>query len=333
MNDRVSTRTAKAGELSGTVFELSTGSARAEIWPMNGFNCLKWQIDGRDLLYCAPDWETNPVPTRSGHPVLFPFPNRLAHGKLSANGVEYQLPLTEATKTHAIHGFTPRSPWRVLGSGVTDHSAFVTARFRMSERFENWQSLWPSDGSLTLTYTLTESTLSVEAEVENFGNVPLPYGIGYHGYFRLPNAETDETIDSWLFQGRTDQLWESVANMPTGRILSTPSEFNFAAERPLGHVTFDTLLTGLEKGKGMRPVATLRHPLQQGTLSIRADETFPHLVLFTPTHRKAFAIEPYTCATNAANLSPAVDSGWRILLPGAKKMHRVEYTWSDHRPK
>ena len=327
MGYSITTRTDRAGERTGTVYELSSGSARAEVWPFAGFNCLKWQIDGRDILYSAPDWESNPVPTRSGHPILFPFPNRLAHGKLSSNGVEYQLPLTEATKTHAIHGFTPRSAWRVLGSGTRDTSAFVTARFRTSERFENGKSLWPGDGSITLTYTLSESTLSVDAEVENFGAAPLPYGIGYHGYFRLPTADVDETIERWLFQSRTDQLWECVSNMPTGKLVPTPPELNFTAERPLGNVSFDTLLTGLEPEPEMRTVAMLRHPERPGTLSIRADESFPHLVLFTPTHRKAIAIEPYTCATNAANLPATVRTGWRVLAPGTKSQHRVEYSW------
>jgi aldose 1-epimerase len=326
---RITTRQATAGDRSGTVFELSnaSGSARAEVWPFTGFNCLKWQIDGRDLLYSASDWETNPVPTRSGHPVLFPFPNRLANGRMSFEGVEYQLPLTEATKTHAIHGFTPRQPWRVLGSGVTDRCAFVTARFRIHDEVENAARIWPGDGAITLTYTLTDHSLQVDADVENFGEQPFPYGIGYHGYFRLPTDDVNETVANWLFQSRTDSLWESEGNIPTGPIVPTPKELNFSVERPLNDVAFDTLLTGLEPGTGLRTVATLRHPLRPGTLAIRADESFPHLVLFTPTHRKAFAIEPYTCPTNAANLVADIPNRWQKLMPGKKNSHHVEYSW------
>lgn len=331
MGFRISTRQATAGDRSGTVFELSnaTGTARAEVWPFTGFNCLKWQIDGHELLYSAPDWDSNPVPTRSGHPILFPFPNRLAHGRMTFEGVEYQLPLTEATKTHAIHGFTPRQPWRVLGSGVTDRSAFVTARFRIRDEVENAAQLWPGDGAIKLTYTLTDSSLQVEAEVENFGEQPFPYGIGYHGYFRLPTADVGESIANWLFQSRTDSLWECEGNIPTGRIVPTPGELNFSVERSLNEVAFDTLLTGLEPGTGLRTVATMRHSLRPGMLAIRADESFPHLVLFTPGHRLALAIEPYTCATNAANLPPGRPAGWQILSPGAKTTHRVEYDWEN----
>ena len=327
MGISVGTRTATAGDQYGPVYMLTNGPATAEVWPFMGFNCVRWQIDGRDLIFAMPDWEQNPVPTRSGNPVLFPFPNRLANGQLSFGGKTYQLPLTEATKTHSIHGFAPRRPWRVLGSGVTKDTAFVTARFRMSEQFDDWRDLWPGDGSLTLTYSLTESSLHVEAEVENFGDGPLPYGLGYHGYFRPASAPAGETVTNWIFHSRTDSMWECEANMPTGRIVPTPAALNFTSERPLGEVAFDTLLTGREPGPTVRTVASVRHPDRPGTLSVRADDSFPHLVLFIPAHRKAIAIEPYTCATDAAHLPDTVPHGWCELGPGLKCLHRVEYHW------
>src|SRR5258708_37265506 len=130
---------AKAGERTGKAFELvdSDGSVRAEVWPMCGFNCLRWQVRQADgswgsILYTAPDWETNPVPTRSGHPILFPFPGRLRDGRLESNGKTYQLPLNDSTKQHAIHGFTPRNPWRVrLWSEPNDEFAMIGGVFNL----------------------------------------------------------------------------------------------------------------------------------------------------------------------------------------------------------
>jgi galactose mutarotase-like enzyme len=46
------------------------------------------------------------------------------------------------------------------------------------------------------------------------------------------------------------------------------------------------------------------------------------LVVFTPPHRRAFALEPYTCATDAANLGDK--GGWRVLAPGATERLVVE---------
>src|SRR5687768_8780872 len=105
----IETEEMHAGGRSGTVYTLTrtdTGSL-AEIWPAHGFNCLRWQARRHDLLYSAPDWTTNPVPTRSGLPILFPFPNRIRDGVFSQAGREYTLPKNDSTAKNAIHGFSP----------------------------------------------------------------------------------------------------------------------------------------------------------------------------------------------------------------------------------
>ena len=52
-----------------------------------------------------------------------------------------------------------------------------------------------------------------------------------------------------------------------------------------------------------------------------SSKAFRELVIFTPAHRQAFCIEPYTCGTDAVNLqAKGVDAGWLQLAPGG--------TWS-----
>ena len=155
-------------------------TVRAEVWPGFGFNCLRWQIrqpDGTwgNVLYTAPDWDTNPVPTRSGHPILFPFPNRLDRGRFTFDGKDYQLPLNESTGTHAIHGFTPRTPWRVVGAGGEKGHAFVSGQLHMSKDLPG--ATWPGDFVITLTYELHPTALVVDCLVENVGSGPLPFGM------------------------------------------------------------------------------------------------------------------------------------------------------------
>jgi aldose 1-epimerase len=59
-----------------------------------------------------------------------------------------------------------------------------------------------------------------------------------------------------------------------------------------------------------------------------ADPAFRELVLFTPPHRQAIAIEPYTCSADAANLAArGIDSGWRILPLSGEWEAAVEYRW------
>lgn len=314
------------------VIELTTDTSRVEVWPSRGFNCATWQIrkangSWADILFSMPDWIENPVATRSGHPILFPFPNRLACGRMTFQGRSYQLPLTEATRTHAIHGFTPRVPWRLLGTGTTSDSAFVIGQFRMSDHFEHARDLWPGDLTLTVTYLLSEMNFDVRAEVENRGDEISPYGLGYHAYFRHPDAPQGEGIDRCRYRSPASLIWDCDANIPTGRLLPIPSNLDFRTERPLATTVFDTLLTGMSTSVGLNDVGSLAHPDNPGRVIVMADETFPHLVVFTPPHRKAIAIEPYTCATNAANLDDTRPHGWRTLAPGLKTNHVVSYRW------
>ena len=113
------------------------GGTRAEVWPALGFNCFRWHVphgtEVLDLLYADPDLFGSGRPTRSGIPVLFPFPNRIRGGQFTWEGKTYQLPANDPAMKNAIHGFACRRPWRVVDQG-TDGStnAWVTGAFRGS---------------------------------------------------------------------------------------------------------------------------------------------------------------------------------------------------------
>lgn len=331
----VRTKEVAAGGRAETAYELGddAGTVRAEVWPGFGFNCLQWQVkraDGTwgDILYKSPDWETNPVPTRSGHPILFPFPNRLKHGKFTFEGEEFQLPLNESTGQHAIHGFTPRNPWRVVDSGTEADHARLMGEFHLSEDLPHAEEFWPADFALSIDYRLSASALIVIATVDNESDAPLPFGIGYHPYFCHPNAP-GASADELILSAPVAEVWESEGGIPTGKRSPVPAELDFSKPRPIGATQLDTLFRlPKQTGDGPFPVARLTHPTAPGEVSVWAPAEFGELLLFTPPHRKAVAIEPYTCASDAPNLQAAgVDAGWRVLPPGGQFVAAVGYRW------
>jgi aldose 1-epimerase len=333
----VNTTPGTAGDRTGTVYELTDGTVRAEVWPHWGFNCVRWQVRQPDgswagVFFTAPDWETNPVPTRSGHPVLFPFPGRFRDGRLSANGKTYQLPLNDSLMLHAIHGFTPRNGWRVTDSNGDDDFAFVTGEFRLAKDVPAQADQWPSDGVLTLTYKLHADKLRVDAAVENRGTEPLPFGLGYHPYFRLPGV-TDPNVGGYVLTAHVDQVWAvDDANLPTGWRKDLPADLDFRTPRPVGATALDHVFTNVTARhcglSGLVELATLSHPASPGRLRVLADGAFRELVLFIPAHRQAVAIEPYSCSADASNLAArGIDSGWRTLAPGDTWEAAVEYRW------
>ncbi|MDY3558233.1 aldose 1-epimerase [Gemmata sp. JC673] len=328
----------KAGDRSGTIYELTDAAStvRAEVWPQWGFNCLKWQVrqpDGHwaDILFHMPDWESNPVPTRSGQPILFPFPGRLRDGRFTFEGKTYQLPLNESSKLHAIHGFTPRNRWRVTGHDCGDAHAALTGAFNLAKDFPEALPWWPSDFEFQVTYRLSADRLRVDARVENVGAAPLPFGLGYHGYFVLPGANAADVSD-YVLQAGTGALWEAENNLPTGRKIGLPPELDFRAPRPVGSTALDNVFAEahgpVDPQSGLTEVATLSHPNAVGRLRVLADTSFRDLVLFTPAHRHAVAIEPYSCSADASNLqAKGADSGWRVLPVGGVWESAVEYRY------
>jgi aldose 1-epimerase len=332
----VRTNQGKAGDRSGEVYELidTSGTVRVEVWPQWGFNCLKWQLrqtDGHwaDVLFHMPDWESNPVPTRSGHPILFPFPGRLRDGRFTFDGKTYQLPLTDNTKLHAIHGFTPRNRWRVVGSDGAEGSAAVTGEFNLAKDLPEALPCWPADFVFRVTYRLFWTKLRVEARVENAGTGRLPFGLGYHGYFQLPGVN-DPDVAKYTLRANVRELWAAENNLPTGQRTELPPELDFRTARPVGATALDNVFTGVTAAAadGLSELAELKHP-DGGRLRVLADESFRNLVLFTPVHRRAVAIEPYTCSADAANFwARGIDSGWLVLDPGGRWDGVVEYHWN-----
>src|SRR5262245_60069596 len=104
-------------DLGGTWITIEDPSGvEAQIWLELGFKCRYWQVtlngDMMELIYSDPHLLDNPVPTRSGFPILFPFPNRIRDCRFVWAGKQYQLPLNDPAKKSAIHCFACRHPWK-----------------------------------------------------------------------------------------------------------------------------------------------------------------------------------------------------------------------------
>jgi aldose 1-epimerase len=314
--------------LDPTLYVLSSSAgAVAEVWPALGFNCFRWQAvrqgQALELLYADPALFSNGRPTRSGIPVLFPFPNRIRKGCFHWNGRDYQLPCNDSTQKNAIHGFACRRPWRVIEAASSAGSAWITGAFRCSIDDPASQSLWPADHEIRLTVRLGHGTLRLEASVHNPDTVSLPFGLGYHPYFRLPFAGSSSAEDCTV-EVPAAEFWELQESLPTGTRRSVDAGRDLARPRRVGDLNLDDVLTALPpraaRMDGLIERAAI-HGAGGGPLRMFCSSSFREMVVFNPPHRQAFCIEPYTCTTDAVNLQGrGIEAGWLVLEPGA--------TWS-----
>jgi aldose 1-epimerase len=231
----------EAAEGGHEVWSLEGVGARAEVCPALGFNCYRWSAGGRERLYRDPAFFTDGRPTRSGVPVLFPFPNRIRGGRFAWAGRDYELPRNDGAAANAIHGFACRTPWRVTDSGADDHSAWLTGEFHCAQDSPQSLPLWPADHRIRLTVRLGCGRLRLESLVDNPDHTPLPFGLGYHPYFLLAGDPPDG-----LVQASAYAFWPLVDSLPSGRPLDIDPQRDLNRPRPFRELSLDDVLTGLK---------------------------------------------------------------------------------------
>jgi aldose 1-epimerase len=150
--------------------------------------------------------------------------------------------------------------------------------------------------------------LRLEAAVDNPDSVPLPFGLGYHPYFLLPAS------GSVPIEAPARQSWELIETLPTGRRLPVEGRCDLRLPRASESLQLDDLLTDLPASAG-----PMRDSGAVGDLRLSCSPDFEHQVAFTPPHRQAICLEPYTCITDAINLErEGIDAGWRVLAAGGR---------------
>ncbi|AMM22635.1 aldose epimerase (plasmid) [Frondihabitans sp. PAMC 28766] len=275
---------------SGDQFEIRHGEQRATIVQVGG-GIRSYTHSGRDVLqpYAAAVMRDG----AHGTP-LIPWPNRLADGRYTFNGTDYQVALTEPTTHTAIHGFLSWRPWIAIEH--EEHRVVMAVR------------LFPLEGypfvlDVRIEYTLGPDGLTVTTTARNSGQNTLPYGCGQHPYLS-PGAAGQ--VDDCILQleATTRITTDPERELPTGTEPVAGTAFDFRAPKKIGDVKIDFAFTGLARDSDARAWVHLTGQDQQ-TASLWVDHTYSFIELYTadtleePRRRKGLGSEPMTCPPNA----------------------------------
>jgi aldose 1-epimerase len=164
----------------------------------------------------------------------------------------------------------------------------------------------------------------LEIQVRNPDTKPLPFGVGFHPYFRFPVDQASIRIDD----AQVEQ-WELENCLPTGRRLPLEGKHRLLVQpdvaKGLSGQQFDDAYR--IRPRSTPASATVMDPSRDLGMRIEMSDGFRDLVIFTPPHSQAICVEPYTCVTDAINLqSRGVDTGLQVLEPG--KEWRGWMRWS-----
>jgi len=116
-------------------------------------------------------WEGNPAFWGKHSPVLFPIVGTLKNNSYTYNDKKYQL---------LRHGFARDSDFKLIRSKTTE------ATFALQSSDES-RKVFPFEFELQLTYTLVDNQLIIRYTVINLDSKAIPFSIGAHPAFALPN--------------------------------------------------------------------------------------------------------------------------------------------------
>ncbi|TWT73460.1 Aldose 1-epimerase [Posidoniimonas polymericola] len=302
------------------VLEHKESGARAQVLVSQGFNCFDWVAAVGDaklpLLYAPEGFASGDHrPTSGGTPLLFPFPGRIEEGRYSFGGKDYELPAGDAFG-NAIHGFVFNKPWRI----VDQSESSVTAEFVGSQDAPETLDLWPSDYAIQAAYRLEADQLVLEVTCSNPGDSDLPYGLATHAYFSLP-LDPGGDPEATVLHAPVDREWAMHDMIPTGDSEQNPVVDGLAAGMPLAGQQLDQPFRLAPSSSG--EVVT---SLKGGgvTLEQTCSDDFRCYVVYTPGHREAVCIEPYTCVPSPfGSEQRGVDTNLKILAPGESHSYTV----------
>ena len=238
--------------------------------------------------------------------VLAPFPNRVADGKYEFEGKEHFLPINMPEENNSIHGFVEHEEFEVVGSSQTEEGYEIRLRLNADGGKEGY----PFPFIMDIVYRLSDAGLECETFVENTGSQNMPFGHGWHPYFKTEGSVRDLQLQI----SEVEQIEVDDRLIPTG-VKTLFDEFHEAAE--IADTQLDTGFK-LSGGEGSVVLTDIENDIQISVIMDGEDNKYKYVQIFTPPDgcpaENTIAIEPMTCEANAFNSG----EGLITLVPSEK---------------
>ena len=279
------TTTIGAGERSRIVLADDSGAgSRAELAPWRGGMLTRFSVGGEDVFYLdEASFDDVSKNVRGGVPVLFPSPGKLTGDSWSRDG--------KSGSMHQ-HGFARELAWEVVSTG-NDGGAKATLAIVSTDAT---RARYPWSFRAEYTYTLRASTLRIDQAFTNTGGEPMPFGAGFHPYFRVLDREKASARVATAATSAFDNKAKHTIDLRGAPIDLTASEVDLHL---IDHGSASATLD-----RGVSPAIVLR-----------GSEEFGRWVIWTLTGKDFVCLEPWTCPGDALNTGESL----MILEPGGSR--------------
>ena len=284
---------------SGREITLEAGDYEARIVTVGaGLAGLRYR--GHDL---AVPHGVNECPPGYLGKVLMPWPNRVAGGSYSWEGVSYDLPVDEPALGTSLHGFVAFQEWEIAEADASS----VLLRTLIAERYS-----YPWTLAVSARYSLDhDAGLSFELSATNIGEGTAPYGVGFHPYLAIDGAKADVLELS----NPATIVYEADASMiPVAAHDVASFGLDFRSPTLINKAALDHAFAGLPQGSW---TVTLRNPASGVAVSLSSDARWLQVYSADYIGRVGVAVEPMSCPPNAFN------SGTDVVALGQGDTHTL----------
>jgi aldose 1-epimerase len=238
---------------------------------------LAWR--GREVLVPLP-LGADPNASFCGAFVMAPWANRLDGGLLPVAGIEYRLPVNSPRDGTAIHGLSRDRPWsveRATAAGAVLAQRLDTATLGLPWRY-----------AARLSVALGDSGAEVALALTNLGELPFPFGMGWHPFLLRPPGTR--------------------LRFRAGTLFGRDARYLPVAAQPTAGVDGDTHFAGWDGA-----AEVLRPDLRLGLSATGAWSR--NLQVFAPAGTTVLCVEPVSHVPDSPNRPGFAPHGPMVMLP------------------
>ncbi|MFJ6300164.1 aldose 1-epimerase family protein [Pseudarthrobacter oxydans] len=223
-----------------------------------------------------------------------PWPNRLADGRYTYAGKDFEAAINEPERGSALHGLATGMNWE-LRQAAAD-SVVLACRVGAGRHY-------PSDLEVSVTYSLGPGGLRSTVSTVNVGQAAAPYGVCPHPYLVAGQGK----LDDWTLELAAHDFLEVTPDrlLPTGMKSVEGHAFDFRSPRQLGSLKIDHAFTGISRDEQGLARVRVQDPAGTG-VELEWGAEWPWVQIHTADKpvgpdRLGLAVEPMTCPPDAFN--------------------------------
>lgn len=276
---------------------VESGQWQLEVEPARGGAVTVLRHRGRDVLV-SPDPATSDAMGAANF-MLVPYANRIAHGRFTHAGRQWQLPRNFGDHAHPLHGTGWKRAW-----AVTQQADAVEMKLTHVA-----DAHWPWAFGATQRISHAGNVMRHELTFINCAAEPAPVGVGFHPAFAACAATRLQVQVEGVWQIDGDSLPVSLA--PASVVLPELAHGHGAVAALRGQLV-DHCFTGWSRA------LSIEHAGHDGAmmLELSASPGMDFLQLYTPPGRSWFCAEPMSQMPDAVNRAAITGTGLRMLAPG-----------------